>query len=107
MTTHRSSIRRHPPSASPPATPSNKHSTNARTGDSTSTRANRTDDCRPIDGLYLGGGGVHPGIPGSLGGGYNAARAICSSLELGRWWPDPAIVEHAREVGLLPEVRIA
>ncbi len=60
----------------------------------------------PIDGLYLGGGGVHPGIPGSLGGGYNAARAVCSDLGLKRWWPDPASVEHAREVGLLPEVRI-
>ena len=61
----------------------------------------------PIDGLYLGGGGVHPGVPGSLGGGYNAARAVCSDLGLERWWPDPPSVEHAREVGLLPEVRIA
>jgi ketosteroid isomerase-like protein len=59
----------------------------------------------PIDGLYLGGGGVYPGIPGSLGG-YNAARVVCSDLGLERWWPDPASVEHAREVGLLPEVRI-
>jgi phytoene dehydrogenase-like protein len=66
-----------------------------------------SDGRTPIDGLYLGGGGVHPGIPGSLGGGYNAARAICSDLGLERWWPDPAIVEHAREVGLLPEVRVA
>jgi phytoene dehydrogenase-like protein len=47
------------------------------------------------------------GIPGSLGGGYNAARVVCSDLGLERWWPDPASVEHAREVGLLPEVRIA
>jgi hypothetical protein len=50
----------------------------------------------PIDGLYLGGGGVYPGIPGSLGGGYNAARVVCSDLGLERWWPDPASVEHAR-----------
>jgi hypothetical protein len=42
-----------------------------------------------------------------LGGGYNAARAVCSDLGLERWWPDPPSVEHAREVGLLPEVRIA
>jgi phytoene dehydrogenase-like protein len=69
--------------------------------------ADCSDGRTPIDGLYLGGGGVHPGIPGSLGGGYNAARAVCSDLGLERWWPDPAIVEHAREVGLLPEVRIA
>jgi phytoene dehydrogenase-like protein len=69
--------------------------------------ADSSDGRTPIDGLYLGGGGVHPGIPGSLGGGYNAARAVCSDLGLERWWPDPAIVEHAREVGLLPEVRIA
>jgi hypothetical protein len=48
-----------------------------------------------------------PGIPGSLGGGYNAARVVCSDLGLERWWPDPASVEHGREVGLLPEVRIA
>jgi phytoene dehydrogenase-like protein len=69
--------------------------------------ADSSDGRTPIDGLYLGGGGVHPGIPGCLGGGYNAARAVCSDLGLERWWPDPAIVEHAREVGLLPEVRIA
>jgi hypothetical protein len=31
---------------------------------------------------------------------------VCSELGLERWWPDPASVEHAREVGLLPEVRI-
>ncbi|HEY8492071.1 MAG TPA: NAD(P)/FAD-dependent oxidoreductase [Dehalococcoidia bacterium] len=45
----------------------------------------------PIPGVYLGGGGVHPGIPGSLGGGYNAARAICQDLGLERWWPEPAV----------------
>jgi phytoene dehydrogenase-like protein len=36
----------------------------------------------PVTGLYLGGGGVHPGIPGSLGGGYNAAAAVAEDLEL-------------------------
>jgi phytoene dehydrogenase-like protein len=60
----------------------------------------------PIDGLYLAGGSVHPGIPGSLGGGYNAARTVCADLGLERWWPEPAAVQHAREVGLLPEVRV-
>jgi phytoene dehydrogenase-like protein len=69
--------------------------------------ADCSDTRTPIDGLYLGGGAVHPGIPGSLGSGYNTAQAVCSDLGLERWWPDPASVEHAREVGLLPEVRIA
>ena len=35
------------------------------------------------------------------------SASVCSDLGLERWWPDPASVEHAREVGLLPEVRIA
>jgi phytoene dehydrogenase-like protein len=39
----------------------------------------------PVDGLYLGGGAVHPGVPGSLGGGYNAAAAIAE--DLGLPWP--------------------
>lgn len=34
----------------------------------------------PIPGLYVGGGAVHPGVPGSLGGGYNAARAVTEDL---------------------------
>jgi phytoene dehydrogenase-like protein len=41
----------------------------------------------PIPGIYLGGGGVHPGIPGSLAGGYHAAAAVCADLGLERWWP--------------------
>jgi phytoene dehydrogenase-like protein len=57
----------------------------------------------PIEGLYLGGGGVHPGVPGSLAGGYNAASAVCRDLELERWWPEPPILQHAREAGMLPE----
>jgi len=61
----------------------------------------------PIEGLYLAGGGVHPGVPGSLGGGYNAARAICGDLGLERWWPEPASVQRAREAGLLPEPTVA
>lgn len=43
----------------------------------------------PVPGLYFGGGGVHPGIPGSMGGGYNAATAVCEDLGLKRWWPGP------------------
>jgi phytoene dehydrogenase-like protein len=41
----------------------------------------------PIPGVYIGGGGVHPGIPGSLAGGYHAAAAVCADLGLDRWWP--------------------
>jgi len=44
----------------------------------------------PVPGLYFGGGSVHPGIPGSLAGGYNAASAVCHDLGLNRWWPEPA-----------------
>lgn len=59
--------------------------------------------CRtPVDFFYLGGGGVHPGIPGSLGGGYNAARVVCDDLGLERWWSEPALVRRARDAGLLP-----
>jgi phytoene dehydrogenase-like protein len=65
-------------------------------------------DCRtPIEGLYLGGGGVHPGVPGSLGGGYNAARAVCRDLGLDAWWSEPPFVREARERGLLPEPAVA
>jgi phytoene dehydrogenase-like protein len=72
------------------------------------TFANRPHpDCSsgptPIDGLFLGGGGVHPGVPGSLAGGYHAARAVCQALDEERWWTEPPIVQRAREAGLLPE----
>ena len=40
----------------------------------------------PVEGLYIGGGAVHPGVPGTLGGGYNVARVICEDLGLDRWW---------------------
>jgi phytoene dehydrogenase-like protein len=36
----------------------------------------------PVPGLYLGGGTVHPGVPGSLGSGYNAAVAVAEDLGL-------------------------
>jgi phytoene dehydrogenase-like protein len=36
----------------------------------------------PVDGLYLGGGALHPGVPGSLGGGYNAAAVVAEDLGL-------------------------
>lgn len=40
----------------------------------------------PIPGYYLGGSGMHPGIAGSLAGGYLAAGAVCVDLGIHRWW---------------------
>ncbi len=34
------------------------------------------DTRTPVPGLYLGGGGVHPGVPGLLGAGMLAAEAM-------------------------------
>jgi phytoene dehydrogenase-like protein len=48
--------------------------------------ASCADARTPVPGLYLGGGGVHPGVPGTLGGGSIAARAVCSDLGLDPWW---------------------
>ncbi|WIG58770.1 MAG: Beta-carotene ketolase [Ktedonobacterales bacterium] len=50
----------------------------------------------PIRGVYLAGGGVHPGIPGSLAGGYLAAGTVCRDLGLRIWWAEPAAVERMR-----------
>jgi phytoene dehydrogenase-like protein len=36
----------------------------------------------PVAGLYLAGGAVHPGVPGSLAGGYNAAAVVAEDLGL-------------------------
>ena len=71
------------------------------------TFANRPHpDCSttrtPIPGVYIGGGGVHPGIPGALASGYHAAAAVCEDLGLERWWPVPEFVREAREHGTLP-----
>lgn len=43
----------------------------------------------PLPGVYLAGGAVHPGVPGSLAGGYNAAAVVARDLGLERWWPEP------------------
>lgn len=40
----------------------------------------------PIEGYYLAGSGAHPGVPGSLAGGYLAAGAVADDLGLSRWW---------------------
>jgi len=45
----------------------------------------------PVPGLFLGGGGTHPGVPGALAGGYHAAAAVCAELGLDRWWPDASM----------------
>ncbi|NHU49071.1 FAD-dependent oxidoreductase [Rhodococcus sp. A14] len=51
-----------------------------------STSSTRT----PIDGFYVAGGGVHPGVPGSLGGGYLVADAVVEDLGLTKWWGEPS-----------------
>jgi phytoene dehydrogenase-like protein len=57
----------------------------------------------PIPGVYLASGGVHPGIPGTLAGGYNAAVALCEDIpDVLRWWPEPDFVARARKAGTLP-----
>ncbi len=45
------------------------------------------DGRTPLTGLYLGGGAIHPGIPGALAGGYHVAATVCADLGLERWWP--------------------
>ena len=57
----------------------------------------------PVEGVYLAGGGVHPGVPGTLGAGYQAARVVCQDLGLETWWPEPDAVKEAKEAGLVPE----
>jgi phytoene dehydrogenase-like protein len=48
-----------------------------------STRQDALSSARTaVAGLYLGGGAVHPGVPGTLGGGYNAAVAVADDLGL-------------------------
>ena len=34
----------------------------------------------PVDGFYLGGGAVHPGVPGCLAAGFNAAAVVAEDL---------------------------
>jgi phytoene dehydrogenase-like protein len=50
-------------------------------------RRDCADGRTPLSGLYLGGGAIHPGVPGSLAGGYNVAATVCADLGLERWWP--------------------
>ncbi|HEV2252255.1 MAG TPA: FAD-dependent oxidoreductase [Streptosporangiaceae bacterium] len=40
------------------------------------------DTRTPVPGFYLGGGGVHPGVPGLLGAGMLAARAVMADRGL-------------------------
>lgn len=53
------------------------------------------DGRTPLSGLYLGGGAIHPGVPGSLAGGYNVAATLCEDLGLARWWPAADAVHPA------------
>jgi phytoene dehydrogenase-like protein len=40
-------------------------------------------------GVYDASGFPHPGVPGSLAGGYNAAALVAEDLGLERWWRAP------------------
>ena len=42
------------------------------------------DTRTPVPGFYLGGGGVHPGVPGTLGAGMLAAQAVQAAGDIGR-----------------------
>jgi phytoene dehydrogenase-like protein len=53
------------------------------------------DGRTPVAGVYLGGGGTHPGIPGALAGGLHAAAAVCADLGFERWWPEPLAASRA------------
>ncbi|MHA6804648.1 phytoene desaturase family protein [Salinifilum ghardaiensis] len=57
----------------------------------------------PITGLYLAGGGVHPGIPGSLAAGYHTAAVVCADRGYFRWWAEPDFMTRAREAGRIPQ----
>jgi phytoene dehydrogenase-like protein len=54
------------------------------------------DGRTPLSGLYLGGGAIHPGVPGSLAGGYNVAAVVCEDLGLERWWPTAGALQPDR-----------
>ena len=43
----------------------------------------------PASGMYLAGNSVHPGIPGTMAAGYNAAAVICEDLGLEPWSRTP------------------
>jgi phytoene dehydrogenase-like protein len=50
----------------------------------------------PVPGLYLGGGAVHPGVPGCLGGGYRAATLVAEDHGFEPWWAAMGLTPHAR-----------
>lgn len=56
----------------------------------------------PVKGLFVCGSSVHPGGMVILGPGYNAARAVATSLGKKVWWDVPDSVRKARERGYLP-----
>lgn len=49
------------------------------------------DGATPIPGVFVAGGATHPGVPGSLAGGYHAAVTVCRELGLSRWWPEAGL----------------
>ncbi len=55
----------------------------------------------PVQNLYMCGACVFPGGLVTLGAGYNAAGKILEDLGIEPWWPKPAIVAKAEELGML------
>jgi phytoene dehydrogenase-like protein len=60
-----------------------------------------SDTRTPVEGLYLGGSGCHPGGLVVFGPGYLAANSVAEDLGLQKWWKTPEIVSRAQEEGLL------
>lgn len=55
----------------------------------------------PVRRLYLCGASSFSGGLVVFGPGYNGANAIAEDLGLDKWWPEPASVTRAKEMGLL------
>jgi phytoene dehydrogenase-like protein len=54
----------------------------------------------PIEGLYMGGACIYPGGTILLGSGYLAAEAVVEDLQADKWWPEPKMIQQAREKGI-------
>jgi len=55
----------------------------------------------PVKNLYVCGASTFPGGLVTLGAGYNAAKRIVEDLGMTPWWPKPAKVAEAEDLGML------
>ena len=65
------------------------HETWPETLDSPHAAINFCGNSPVMEDLDLAGNSIHPGLPGTMAGGYLAAAVICEDLGLHRWWPAP------------------